>query len=289
MMRYSYDVIDRVGSGGESTVYKAIQRQTQRVVALKIRPRHCFRQEKSLVFRLRHANIARYVDEGRFDNGQHFIAYEFVAGFTLKDLLYRDGRIATQVVLQGMAQVLEALVYLHERNIVHCDLKPHNIMMALHGYQPRVTVIDFDSAQWVAGWRGCTQTTGHARLTPMYSAPESLRDGYFSSCSDLYAWGLVLLECLTGAVVIQGGNQAQVQQMACNPIKLPAGLSPALYELLRWVLQNKSVHRPQNTREFYHAFMHACAQWQHTDLVEPSPSFKFEQTMFLPTVDLSSA
>jgi TOMM system kinase/cyclase fusion protein len=251
-----YQVKSRLGSGGFGWVYAAVQLSTGKTVAVKlISPAHDraapdhsshvarFQQEMALCARLSHPNIVELIDSGTTPDGQLFAVFELVPGEDLAAILAREGALEPREAKHLMLQVLDALACAHGLGVVHRDMKPHNIMLTTTGARRNAIVLDFGIGALVEEARPKDQ----ARLTPergalgtpAYAAPEQLRGSELTTRSDLYAWGLVFLECLTGERVMRGGsNEVLVfKQLSDDPIPIPAPLAAhRLGEILRVAL-----------------------------------------------------
>jgi serine/threonine protein kinase len=202
-----YRIVEKVGAGGMGEVFRARDERLARDVALKILPpnaladetaRKRFRQEALALSRLNHPNIATIFD---FDTqgGTDFLVMEFVEGHTLKDLLSR-GPLPEREVLTLGAGIAEALEEAHEQGVVHCDLKPANIVVTR---KHRVKILDFGLATLlrregdVEATQSIAESSSGAGTLP-YLAPEQLRGERPSPRSDIYATGAVLYEMATG-------------------------------------------------------------------------------------------
>jgi serine/threonine-protein kinase len=204
-----YEIKALLGQGGMGMVYRAYDRQLGEPVALKtLRPElvaadsttlERFKQEIRLARRITHRNVVRTHDLGEVDD-MYFITMEYVAGTNLKDLIRQRGRLPVGITLTVGRQLCRALEVAHEQNVVHRDIKPHNIAVEPSGF---IKVMDFGIARLMErSGEGLTQA-GTAIGTPEYMAPEQLMGGTVDARSDLYAAGAVLFECLTGRLVFQ--------------------------------------------------------------------------------------
>jgi TOMM system kinase/cyclase fusion protein len=259
--RYRIDV--HLGSGGFGDVFRAIQEKTGQLVAIKLlRPRYGrgapslerqlarFRREMRVCAELHHAHIVRLIDSGETDGEILFSVFEYVPGTTLAELLREKGALTVRTTIELMSQVLDALICAHGKGIIHRDLKPNNIMVSTTGSRPQTTVLDFGISAFREGmlmdeFKSLT-VTREVLGTPSYAAPEQLRGETASVKSDLYAWGLVFLECLTGRRVFDGGSSLEIayRQLAADPVPLPAHLQKHwLGTLLRWVLEKDVARR----------------------------------------------
>jgi serine/threonine protein kinase len=237
-----YEILTELGRGGFGVVYKARQLATGQPVAIKMlrdaggKPedahqyRARFEREMKLCAQLHHPNIVRLIDSGILDDGRLFAAFEYVSGQTLSALLAERGALEPVQAQHLMLQVLDAVGCAHTLGVVHRDLKPQNIMVAATGARLNALVLDFGlgSLGPGTGLQERDRLTGPYDVlgTPGYSAPEQLRGLPTTPASDLFAWALVFLECLTGTQTITGRTLQEIlyQQLGPDPIPLPAAL-----------------------------------------------------------------
>jgi TOMM system kinase/cyclase fusion protein len=280
-----YELLTELGHGSYGTVFKAIQQSTSQLVAIKVQELDDteavdvraarlgrFDRETKLCAALSHPNIVRILDKGQ--RGQFlFIVFELVPGTTLGELL-REGALQVDHAVFLMSQVLDALEGAHHQAIVHRDLKPENIMVADAGTQRYAKVLDFGAGAFLPGSveRGGNLTRSQEILgTPCYSAPEQLRGDPATERSDLYAWGLVFLECLTGRRVLDGATLAEVfhRQLSGAEIVLPPAIAThPLGEVLRRALAKAPQERIASAREL----RRLLASTRTGDLVGPISS-----------------
>ncbi|HZF53884.1 MAG TPA: protein kinase [Polyangiaceae bacterium] len=193
--------LDRItGSGGMGEVWRALDRETSQPVALKVVLHQSpdqiarFRREAQVLSELQHPRIARYVDHGVTEGGQHYLAMEWVEGEDLASRLQR-GPLSVDESLTLVEHVAEALGVVHARGIVHRDIKPANLALP-RGQLDQVKVLDFG----IAHLSEATHRLTDAPIgTPAYMAPEQVRnEPDIDARADVYALGGVLYECLTG-------------------------------------------------------------------------------------------
>src|SRR5437773_9069182 len=235
-----YEILAQLAEGSFGQVYKGRQRSTGQAVAIKVlrfregdAPANVenqiarFRREMRVSAELSHPNIVRLIDSGESDAGLLYAVFEHVPGSTLREILVTEGRLSWGVARHLMIQVLDALACAHAHGVVHRDLKPANIMVTKTGAQQNAMVLDFGLgglAREVQDWSLPRLTATREILgTPAYAAPEQLRGEPVSTRSDLYAWGLILLECLTGELALQGQSTHEVivQQLSPEPVPIP--------------------------------------------------------------------
>ncbi len=201
-----YELIERIGSGGMSIVYKARDRALGRIVAIKMLHDSLtsdegflkrFQQEAHAAANLTHPNIVTVHDIGQ-DGYKHYIVMEFVDGKTLKQIVQeenKDGRfMPISRALDLIIQVCHGIGYAHRANLVHCDVKPQNMLVTS---DDRVKVADFGIARAVSN---ATQQKMVSQVwgTPQYFSPEQASGETATPASDVYAIGIVLFEMLTG-------------------------------------------------------------------------------------------
>jgi TOMM system kinase/cyclase fusion protein len=209
-----------------------------------------FRREMRLCARLYHPHIVRLIDSGQTDEKQLYTVFEYVPGRTLGDVLATEGALPPWEAAHLMLQVLDALGCAHKLGIIHRDLKPQNIMLSSTGVRRNAMVLDFglgtlsneDRREEQARITRTRDTLG----TPAYAAPEQLRGEPVTERTDLYAWGLIFLECLTGKRVVDGTRLQEliVKQLGPEPASLPEWLAGhRLGRLLRRVLEKNPMMR----------------------------------------------
>src|SRR5947199_4527571 len=259
----AYEILEELGSGGFGRVHKARQLSTGQLVAIKVlrfwesdsaadiaNQVERFRRETRLCAELSHPHIVRLIDSGESEDGTLYTVFEYVPGVTLREVLTREGSLGWGLARHLMTQVLDALACAHARGVVHRDLKPENLMVTQTGAQRNAMVLDYGLgglAREVEDWSLPRLTATREILgTPSYAAPEQLRGEPVSTRSDLYAWGLILLECLTGELAPQGQamHDVIVQQLSPEPVPIPPSIrSGLLRRLLRRVTEKRVERR----------------------------------------------
>jgi TOMM system kinase/cyclase fusion protein len=251
-----YELLDALGTGGYGTVYRALHQRTGTTVAIKVVKlqdgnRHVarFHRETQLCAALHHPHIVRLLDKGEQGDFVYGV-FEFVPGETLTSLIRREGALTAIEAARLMTEVLDALDCAHAAGIVHRDLKPDNVMVTFTGAIPHAKVLDFGIGTVIpsqkAGQFPTLTMTDESLGTPAYSAPEQLRGEPPSVRSDLYAWGLMFLECLTGAPTVQGVSAAEILHRQLSPLEVPLPAEIAahpLAALLRKALKKKASER----------------------------------------------
>jgi len=226
-----YELGDRLGSGGMSTVYKAVDRVLERTVAVKVLAEHLsddekfvarFRREALAVAKLVHPNIVQVYDTG-VDAGRHFIVMEYVEGRSGAQLLQRDGALEPRVAVEIAAQACAGLEYAHRMGIIHRDVKPGNLMVigGPAGGSPEMTVklADFGIARAAEQTR-LTQV-GSVVGTAAYLSPEQSRGEEATPISDVYSLGVVTYQLLTARLPYEGNSLAELAIRRENERPLP--------------------------------------------------------------------
>ncbi|MEU0137472.1 Stk1 family PASTA domain-containing Ser/Thr kinase [Streptomyces sp. NPDC006296] len=226
-----YRIEARIAVGGMATVYRAVDTRLDRVLALKVmHPALAtdaafverFIREAKSVARLAHPNVVGVFDQGA-QGAYVYLAMEYVAGCTLRDVLRERGALQPRAALDILEPVLAALGAAHRAGFVHRDMKPENVLIGDDG---RVKVADFGLVRAVGT---ATDTTGSLLGTVSYLAPEQIEQGTADTRSDVYACGVVLYEMLTGGKPHGGDTAAQVLYRHLNEdVPAPSGAVPGL-------------------------------------------------------------
>jgi len=235
-----YELIEKVGEGGMAVVYKAKDRLLNRYVAIKIlRPEYTrdaqfvdsFRRESQAAAGLEHPNIISVYDVGKEGN-IHFIVMEYIDGMSLSDVIKIDAPMNYKEAISIAKQIASALSLAHKNNIIHRDIKPHNIMVKSDG---TAKLGDFGIAKAVSD--STLTETSKIIGSVHYFSPEQARGSYVDERSDIYSLGIIMYEMLTGKVPFDGDNPVQVALMHINdeivpPSKLVPGIPPALEKIV---------------------------------------------------------
>jgi TOMM system kinase/cyclase fusion protein len=228
-----YEILSLIGEGGFGQVYRARHRATNQEVAIKLLkavhledPHYVarFQRELQLCAKLYHPHIVRLIDSGVMAENQLYSVFEYVPGKTLAEVV-AQGPMEPAEVMHLMMQVLDALGAAHKLGIIHRDLKPQNIMVTTTGVRRNALVLDFGLGTLPHEARKADMaplTRSREVLgTPAYCAPEQLRSEQVTERTDLYAWGLTFLECLTGQRVMTGATLQEVLYKQLNPDPIP--------------------------------------------------------------------
>jgi eukaryotic-like serine/threonine-protein kinase len=253
-----YEILLLLGEGGMGSVYKALDREVERTVALKlIRPELAsnpailarFKQELLTAHQVTHKNVIRIYDIAEAD-GVKFITMEFVEGDDLRRILVQNGKLAPEKAIEIIRQVCLALDAAHSAGIIHRDLKPQNIMQ--EAKTGRILVMDFGLARSIES-EGMTQT-GALLGTIEYMSPEQAMGKTLDGRSDIFAIGLIFYELLTGNTPFKADsamasllkrNQERALPAAEADSSIPKGLSDIVSKCLERDLE----HRYQTVQE----------------------------------------
>ncbi len=258
-----YEVQSLVGAGGMGEVYRARDARLNRTVALKILSsqvaadpgrRQRFEQEARAASALNHPNIVSVYDIGEQD-GLAYIVSELIEGESLRDVIKR-GPLPLSRLLDLAGQTAAALAAAHAAGIVHRDLKPENIMVTRDG---RAKILDFglakQTAAAVAGGaetRTVTQTSAGSVIgTAAYMSPEQIRGEPVDHRSDIFSFGLVLFECITGKGAFERPTGVEIMAAILreDPAELPETVSPALRQIVWHCLEKDPDHRFHSARD----------------------------------------
>ncbi|MDO5402268.1 MAG: Stk1 family PASTA domain-containing Ser/Thr kinase [Eubacteriales bacterium] len=206
-----YEILEQIGAGGMSDVYKAKCHKLNRFVAIKVMKNE-FSEDKTFVTKFRaeaqsaagltHPNIVNVYDVGD-ENGIYYIVMELVEGITLKKYIEKRGRIPYKEAVSIAIQVANGMEAAHSHHIIHRDIKPQNIIISKDG---KVKVTDFGIAK-----AATSSTINSAAMGSVhYISPEQARGGYSDERSDIYSFGITLFEMITGTVPFDGDSTVSV-------------------------------------------------------------------------------
>jgi len=244
-----YRIESRIAVGGMATVYRAMDTRLDRVVALKVmHPALAtdgefverFIREAKAAARLDHTNVVGVYDQGTADS-YVYLAMEYVAGCTLRDILRERGALQPRAALDILEPVLAALGAAHRAGLVHRDMKPENVLIGDDG---RVKVADFGLVRAVG--TDTITSTGSVLGTVSYLAPEQIEHGHTDQRSDVYACGVLLYEMLTGAKPHGGDTPAQIlYQHLHDDVAPPSAVVPGLAPQLDSLVTTAAARDPQ--------------------------------------------
>ena len=236
-----YEILEKIGEGGMSVVYKAKCRLLHRYVAIKIlKPEflddssfiESFRRESQAAASLSHPNIVNIYDVGLEGKNIHYIVMEYVDGKTLSSIIAQEGRLSDYDTIQISKQIASALALAHENHIIHRDVKPHNILVTSDG---TAKITDFGIAKAVNS--KTLVAPGAIMGSVHYFSPEQARGGYVDGKSDIYSLGIVMYEMITGRVPFDGDNPVAVAMMQINdPITPPSKYAPRMSKSLEKII-----------------------------------------------------
>lgn len=206
-----YEILEQIGSGGMSVVYKAKCHKLNRLVAIKVLKEEFstdsnfvakFKMEAQAAAGLSHPNIVSIydvIDEGKL----HYIVMELIEGITLKSYIAKKGRLEVRESIGIAIQVAQGIAAAHEQHIIHRDIKPQNMIISRDG---KVKVADFGIARAVSA-----QTLSSAAMGSVhYISPEQARGGYSDARSDIYSLGITMYEMVTGRLPFEGENTVAI-------------------------------------------------------------------------------
>ena len=248
LLNKRYQLLQPIGSGGMSVVYKAIDEMLERVVTVKIlrenyandaKFRERFKQEAKAAANLSHPNIVTVYDFG-FDDGKVFIVFEFIDGTDLKTLIRKKAPFSTKEALHLMTQACAGVGYAHRAGLVHCDIKPHNMLVS---HDSRLKVTDFGIARALATIHP-DEKSDVIWGSPHYFSPEQATGNAPSPASDVYSMGVILYEVLTGKLPFEATEASELARMHRQEKPIPlsevrANIPQALEEITLKVLSKE--------------------------------------------------
>ncbi len=278
-----YEIVAKITEGGMGAIYKVRHRLLDEVRVVKVlqpqytaRPdlRRRFRDEARMAIRLRHPNIAQLHDFAMDDDGNAYMVMEYINGVTWQEMLVKSGLPTIPFVMEICQQALKAFGYLHEKGFVHRDIAPDNLMLTRnYDGRPLVKLIDLGIAKGLSEEAGLTRTgmfLGKAR----YAAPEQFESGQgamvLDQCSDIYSFGVMTYELLTGRSPVSGENFSALiaSHLLRPPLDFaksdPAGRVPeGLREIVLKTLAKSREERIPTAREL-HALLEEFADHSQT-------------------------
>lgn len=266
-----YEVLTKIGAGGMADVYKGKDHMLNRYVAIKVLKKE-FREDEGFVKKFRseaqaaagllNPNIVNVYDVGE-DRGLYYMVMELVEGITLKEYIDKKGRLSAKETISIAIQMCNGIESAHERQIVHRDIKPHNVMISKDG---KVKVTDFGIAKAASAATVSTSAMGSVH----YTSPEQARGGYVDIKSDIYSIGITLYEMVTGEVPFNGESAVEVavkhlQEEITPPSCLVPDLPYSLEQIILKCTQKNSERRYENIEELIQDLKHS--------LVDPEGNF----------------
>lgn len=252
-----YEIIEKIGNGGMATVYKAKCHVLNRYVAVKVLKDEYttdvefirrFNAEAQSAAGLTHPNIVSVYDVGHEDN-IYYIVMELIQGKTLKQIINEDGSLPWKWSVNIAIQIASALEAAHRNNIVHRDIKPHNIIITEEGV---AKVTDFGIAKAVSN--STITAFGTTIGSVHYFSPEHAKGGFTDAKSDLYSLGVVMYEMLTGRVPFDADTPVSIalkhmQEKPVEPMKLNPGIPYAINQIIVKAMEKEPTLRYQNASE----------------------------------------
>ena len=249
-----YKIQEKIGNGGMATVYKALDQILNRYVAVKVLREEFttdeefikrFNAEAQSAARLIHPNIVSVYDVGQEYN-IYYIVMELIQGKTLKQIIEEDGHLSWKWAVNIAIQIASALEMAHKNNIIHRDIKPHNIMITEDGV---AKVTDFGIAKAVSN--STITAFGTTLGSVHYFSPEHARGGYTDSKSDLYSLGVVMYEMVTGKVPFDADTPVSIalkhmQEEPVPPIKVNKEIPFAVNQIILKAMKKDPNERYQN-------------------------------------------
>ena len=266
-----YEIVSKVGSGGMADVYKAKDHKLNRFVAMKVmKPEFSsdtnfiskFQREAQAAAGLAHPNVVNVFDVGE-DQGVNYIVMELVEGITLKEYISKKGKLTVKEATSIAIQVAMGLEAAHNRNIVHRDIKPQNIIISTDG---KVKVTDFGIARAASSNTISTNAMGSVH----YSSPEQVRGGYSDYKSDIYSIGITMYEMVTGMVPFDGDTTVAIaikhlQEEMIPPSEITPDLPHSLEEIIMKCTQKSPDRRYSTLAELINDLKHS--------LIDPNGNF----------------
>lgn len=281
-----YEILAKAGAGGMSDVYKAKDHVLGRFVAIKVlKPEFAedvnfvtkFRTEAQSAAGLEHPNIVNIYDVGS-EEGFHYIVMEYVEGITLKTYIEKKRQLSYKEAISIAIQVGRGIEAAHNKNIVHRDIKPQNIMISTEG---KVKVTDFGIA------RAATSNTIHSDVmgSVHYSSPEQARNGFVDGKSDIYSLGIVMYEMVTGRVPFDGDTTVAIaiqhlQEEMESPRTYVPDLPISLEKIILKCTQKSADRRYATMSSLLEDLRHALVNPQE-DFVVLSPAFIQDKTRMI--------
>jgi serine/threonine protein kinase len=254
-----YQILEQLGKGGMAIVYRARDTMLERFVTVKVlREKYSrdpafqerFRQEAKAAANLSHPNIVTVHDFG-LDNGQLFIVMEYIPGTDLKALITQHGRFTPDETVQLLIQACAGLGYAHRAGLVHCDVKPQNMLVTP---DMRLKVTDFGIARALSTIHP-TEKSEVVWGSPQYFSPEQASGAAPSPASDVYSLGVIMYEMLTGSLPFRADNATELarQHIEANPApisELVPDISPILEQIQTKVLSKEPSQRYRTADQF---------------------------------------
>lgn len=266
-----YEIIARIGAGGMADVYKAQDHKLNRLVAVKVMKAEFredtgfvqrFQKEAQAAAKLSHPNVVNVYDVGE-DRGLYYIVMELVEGITLKNYIQKKGKLSVKEATSIAIQVSLGLEAAHNREIIHRDVKPQNIMISTDG---KVKLSDFGIAKAM----NSNTITANVMGSVHYSSPEQVRGGISDAKSDIYSLGITMYEMVTGRVPFDGDSTVSIaikhlQEEMVSPSRYTPDLPYSLEQIILKCTQKNPERRYHNVGELIEDLKHS--------LIDPQGNF----------------
>ena len=250
-----YEILEKIGTGGMSDVYKAKDHKLNRFVAVKVLKQEFsentnfvskFRIEAQAAAGLMHSNIVNVYDVGE-ENGIYYIVMELVEGITLKKYIEKKARLSVKEAISIAIQVSMGIEAAHNNHIIHRDIKPQNIIISKDG---KVKVTDFGIAKAATS----NTITSNVMGSVHYTSPEQARGGYSDERTDIYSLGITLFEMITGTVPFDGDSSVSVavrhiQDEIPVPSTVAEDVPISIDKIILKCVQKKTERRYQSATE----------------------------------------
>ncbi|MGI5946521.1 MAG: Stk1 family PASTA domain-containing Ser/Thr kinase [Lachnospiraceae bacterium] len=258
-----YEILEKIGSGGMSDVYKAKCHKLNRLVAIKVlKKEFCtdagfvsnFKMEAQAAAGLSHPNIVNVYDV--VDDGDiHYIVMELIEGITLKNYIAKKGCLDNKEAIGIAIQIAQGMMAAHERHIIHRDIKPQNIIISMDG---KVKVADFGIAKAISMQTKNSDAIGSVHYIP----PEQASGNISDARSDIYSFGITLYEMVTGILPFDGNDAeavaiAHVEQELTPPSRLNSNIAPGLEKIILKCTRKNPDERYNSASQLINDLRHA--------------------------------
>lgn len=287
-----YEIIEKIGEGGMARVYKAHCNKLDRFVAIKILKEEFsedeefirkFRQEARSAAHLTDPNIVNVYDVGESEvDGEivNYIVMELLEGETLKNKI-KDGSITIDKAIKYSIEIAKALKVAHKSNIIHRDIKPHNILI---DKEDRVKVADFGIARAITNFT--ITTTSNVLGSVHYFSPEQARGGYTDEKSDLYSLGVVMYEMATGRLPYEGETpiavaMKHIEEEPQDPREINPLISEDFANIILRAIKKRQIERYQSASELIHD-LEGLERGEKVEIKD----YSNEDTQILPRMDI---
>lgn len=289
-----YKVVEEVGRGGMSAVYKGIHELMDRTVAIKVLLPQLvsdtisikrFQQEAQAASHLQHPNVITVYDYGFVASGQPYLVMDFLEGESLSDIIRHEKQTTTKRMIPIFMQACEALEHAHQKGVIHRDLKSSNIMLIdFEGKKDFVKVVDFGIAKLMPSSGKQSQNltqTGEVFGSPIYMSPEQCMAQSLDARSDIYSMGAMMYEALTGQPPLMGNSIIDTMQMHMSTppkpfreIRPDLEIPEALERVVLKALAKKPEQRYQSMQELRDALEGVSKLLDKEKLFGPGPAAK---------------